>query len=99
MSAVPSKEPNWPPKSPHEALLSSPSGRRGLQSRRDRDSPSPSPIRRLSSVKRPGSRAQISSSDEDEDEDEETLELQLKAIEARLKLKKLRQAKAKQLAD
>lgn len=97
MSAVPSKEPNWPPKSPHEALLSSPSGRRKLQSRRDRDSPSLSPIRRLSSVKRPGSRARISSSDEDEDE--ETLELQLKAIEARLKLKKLQQAKAKQLVD
>lgn len=96
MSAVPSKEPHWPPKSPHEALLSSPSGRKKLQSRRDRDSPSPSPIRRPSSVRRPESRTRVSSS---EDEDEETLELQLQAIEARLKLKKLQQAKAKKLAD
>ncbi|KAF2500704.1 hypothetical protein BU16DRAFT_430613, partial [Lophium mytilinum] len=88
-----SGEPNWPPKSPYEALLSSPSGRKKLEQRRDRDSPSPSPIRRPSSVRRPASRVQVSS--DDEDDDEETLELKLKAIEARLKLKKLKQARAK----
>lgn len=75
-------EPRWPPRSPHEALLSSPSGRRRLRQDQDRTSPSPSPMK-----KRP---AMI---EEEEDEDEETLQLRLEALEARLKLKKLQQKK------
>lgn len=97
MSSVHTKEPSWPPKSPHEALLCSPSGRKKLERRRDGDSPSPSPILRPS-ARRPGSRGRSTPGDEDEDEDEETLELQLRAIEARLKLKRLQQAKARQAA-
>ncbi|KAF2178829.1 hypothetical protein K469DRAFT_731431 [Zopfia rhizophila CBS 207.26] len=81
---------NWPPKSPREALLSSPSGRRKYERQRERDSVSPSPSKR-----RPMSRGQL----EDEEEDEETLELQLKAIEARLKLKRLQQVKARQATE
>ncbi|ORX92707.1 hypothetical protein BCR34DRAFT_594835 [Clohesyomyces aquaticus] len=77
---------NWPPKSPHEALLSSPSGRRKYEQRRERSSVSPSPVKR-----RPASRAQL----QDEDEDEEELELQLQEIQARLKLKKLQREKAR----
>jgi minichromosome maintenance protein 10 len=73
----------WPPRSPHEALLSSPSGRRKFQQRRERDSVSPSPVKR-----RPVSRALFDEA-EDEEEDEETLQLKLAQIEARLKLKKL----------
>ncbi|KAF2021524.1 hypothetical protein BU24DRAFT_446522 [Aaosphaeria arxii CBS 175.79] len=81
---------SWPPKSPHEALLSSPSGRRKYEQRRGRDSVSPSPAKR-----RPIK--STDNSNEDEDEDEEELELQLRAIETRLKLKKLQ--KARQAVD
>lgn len=78
-------EPRWPPRSPHEALLSSPSGRRRLRQYQDRASPSPSPIK-----KRPA----LIEEEEDEDcEDEETLQLRLETLEARLKLKKLQQKK------
>lgn len=78
-------EPRWPPRSPHEALLSSPSGRRRLRQYQDRTSPSPSPMK-----KRPA----MTEEEEDEDcEDEETLQLRLETLEARLKLKKLQQKK------
>ncbi|KAF2725081.1 hypothetical protein K431DRAFT_281558 [Polychaeton citri CBS 116435] len=89
----------WPPKSPFEALLSSPSGRKKWEERRivSRDG-SVSPIPRKSIV---GSRAlqelatdSNGTGDTDEDEDEETLQLQLQALQAKLKLKKL-QAKKK----
>lgn len=81
------KEPqNWPPRSPHEALLSSPSGRRKYERQRQRNSVSPSPTKR-----RPLSRGLPA--EEDDEEDEETLQLQLQAIEARLKLKKLQKAR------
>ncbi|KAF1959764.1 hypothetical protein CC80DRAFT_545204 [Byssothecium circinans] len=83
---------NWPPRSPHEALLASPSGRRKYEQRRERNSVSPSPVKR-----RPMSRGQPDLEDDEEDEDEETLQLQLQAIEARLKIKKLQ--KARQTAD
>lgn len=79
-------EPRWPPRSPHEALLSSPSGRRRLRQYQDRTSPSPSPMK-----KRP---ATIEEEDEDF-EDEETLQLRLETLEARLKLKRLQQKKKK----
>ncbi|KAF2712796.1 hypothetical protein K504DRAFT_427418 [Pleomassaria siparia CBS 279.74] len=84
---------NWPPKSPHEALLSSPSGRRKFQQQRERNSVSPSPMKR-----RPISRVMPELSDEDDDdddddEDEETVQLKLQAINAKLKLKKLQKAR------
>ncbi|PVH94814.1 hypothetical protein DM02DRAFT_538664 [Periconia macrospinosa] len=87
---------NWPPKSPHEALLSSPSGRRKYeQQQRQRSPGSPSPAKR-----RPLSRGQlnIEEDDDDEEEDEEILQLKLEAIQAKLKLKKL-QNKARKNAD
>lgn len=89
--------PRWPPRSPHEALLSSPSGRNKLRQYNDRTSPSPSPLKKstttpnLSRTQRPA----LQDADEEDDEDEETLQLRLDAIEARLKLKKLQQKKAK----
>jgi minichromosome maintenance protein 10 len=65
-------------------------------------SPSPSPLRRITSTPSLRKRAQQhrqagdgAGDEEEEDEDEEILQLQLQAIEAKLKLKKLRQAKAK----
>ena len=95
----------WPPRSPFQALLSSPSGRRKWQDRRlrrgdgdddedyDRDV-SPSPIKR----KTVGSTEALSVLSEDEEgrgeEDEETLELRLLEIQAKLKLKKLRKKKS-----
>ncbi|KAF3007474.1 hypothetical protein E8E13_004821 [Curvularia kusanoi] len=82
--------PNWPPKSPHEALLSSPSGRRRYEERRARASVSPSPAKR-----RPVSLHPVhdNGGETTEDEDEETLQLKLQAIEARLKLKQLQKAR------
>jgi minichromosome maintenance protein 10 len=88
MHIVSKPQQNWPPKSPHEALLSSPSGRRKYERRQERNSVSPSPIKR-----RPLSRAQLDYDEEDEEEDEETLELKLAQIEAQLKLKKLQRAR------
>ncbi|CAO2648109.1 Nn.00g090310.m01.CDS01 [Neocucurbitaria sp. VM-36] len=87
-SKVKINQPNWPPQSPVEALLSSPSGRRKYERQRERNSVSPSPSKR-----RPMSRGGIAAGDDDEDEDEETLQLKLQAIEARLKLKALQKAK------
>ncbi|KAI9841576.1 MAG: hypothetical protein M1838_003507 [Thelocarpon superellum] len=94
----------WPPRSPHEAMISSPSGRKRLRHMQDRTSPTPSPSK-ISGMTpserfrhrqgRPNTKGGVGDHDEDEDEDEETLQLQLQAIEAKLKLKKLRQAKAR----
>ncbi|KAH7077515.1 hypothetical protein BKA63DRAFT_267211 [Paraphoma chrysanthemicola] len=86
-SKVKTNQPNWPPQSPAEALLSSPSGRRKYERQRERTSVSPSPSKR-----RPMSRGATQASD-DEDEDEETLQLKLQAIEAKLKLKALQRAR------
>lgn len=85
--------PNWPPRSPHEALLSSPSGRNKLRQYHDRTSPSPSPFKKSSTALKL-QKAMIDDDEEDED-DEETLQLRLEALEARLKLKKLQQKKLK----
>ncbi|KAF1829596.1 hypothetical protein BDW02DRAFT_143004 [Decorospora gaudefroyi] len=88
-SKVKTNQPNWPPQSSVEALLSSPSGRRKYESQRERNSVSPSPSKR-----RPMSRGNAQAdSDGDEDEDEETLQLKLQAIEAKLKLKALQRKK------
>ncbi|KAH8665963.1 hypothetical protein BGZ60DRAFT_59643 [Tricladium varicosporioides] len=98
-----SANPEWPPRSPHEALLSTPRGRDRLRRLQERVSPSPSPIKRtLSSAslrnKGKGLNGAQMGSDDDSDEDEETLQLQLQEIQARLKLKKL-QKKSKQSSD
>ncbi|KAI1343068.1 hypothetical protein F5Y15DRAFT_406054 [Xylariaceae sp. FL0016] len=91
-------EAQWPPRSPHEALLSTPSGRERLRRLADRSSPSPSPSKRRT-PSRPTRTPQAEDADMelmiDGDEDEETLELKLAAIQAKLKLKKLQNAKAK----
>ncbi|KAH0556159.1 hypothetical protein GP486_005907 [Trichoglossum hirsutum] len=103
MSNDPVTDPRWPPKSPHDVLLSTPSGRNRLRRLEGRLSPSPSPLKRTKSTPSFRDQArrlpQVSDGDQcedgEEEEDEETLQLQLRAIEARLKLKMLRQAKAK----
>ncbi|KAI1429891.1 hypothetical protein F5Y12DRAFT_343183 [Xylaria sp. FL1777] len=102
-------ERQWPPRSPHEALLSTPSGRERLRRLAERASPSPSPSKRASRPTADYADAHISrrtSGEDDEidldlqgDEDEETLELQLAAIQAKLKLKKLQAAKAKRAQE
>ncbi|KAK0707485.1 hypothetical protein B0H67DRAFT_602802 [Lasiosphaeris hirsuta] len=97
----------WPPRSPHEALLGTPSGRERLRRLAERQSPSPSPskLRTARSTSELGAKfggnlgGQPDDDDgEDEDDDEETLQLKLQAIEARLKLKKLKAAKAQKRA-
>lgn len=83
-------EANWPPKSPHEALRSSPSGLKRLQRvRRNDSSPTPSKRRKLDGGFDPFQ------SETDTEEDEETLKLRLKEIEIRRKLKKIQNAKRK----
>lgn len=83
---------SWPPKSPKEALLASPSGRKRFYELR-RAHVAASPTKRTTTA----ATASIPNDDntDDEEEDEETLQLKLAAIEARLKLKKLQQSKNK----
>ncbi|KIL93427.1 minichromosome maintenance protein 10 [Fusarium avenaceum] len=81
----------WPPRSPHEALISTPGGRQRY--RQMMTSPSPSPSKRGRNLPSMNLMAEIEN--DDEDEDEETLQLKLQAIQARLKLKKLQAAKTK----
>ena len=93
-------EPRWPPRSPHEALLSSPTGRQRIRQYQDRTSPSPSPLKKSSTTVTLGQfRRKLTppdfSGEEDGEEDEETLQLKLAAIEAKLKLKRLQQRKNK----
>ncbi|KAL8865794.1 MAG: hypothetical protein Q9174_006690, partial [Haloplaca sp. 1 TL-2023] len=99
-------EQQWPPRSPYEALLSSPGGRSRIRRYQDRTSPSPSPLKKTSITP---NRRQLSgkvmatsspsASDEGEDEDEETLQLRLQALEAKLKLKQLRAKKGRKAAN
>ncbi|KAJ4131621.1 hypothetical protein NW768_005814 [Fusarium equiseti] len=96
--ASPAKQGNdaqWPPRSPHEALLSTPRGRERY--RQMMTSPSPSPSKRGRNLPSMNLMAEIEN-DED-DEDEETLQLKLQEIQARLKLKKLQSAKSKKTDD
>ena len=83
----------WPPKSPFQALLSSPSGRKKWKEyserRSDERSPSPSPMKKTVRDAAALQAMSVASSEEDPDEDEETLQLQLMEIQAKLKLKKL----------
>jgi minichromosome maintenance protein 10 len=99
-------ERSWPPKSPHAALLSSPSGRRKYQQLQDRRERSRSPTKRsetLPNLQRASRRLFDDDEDTNEvdelDDDEETLQLKLAAIEAKLKLKKLQQNRERGAAE
>ncbi|OAA63848.1 Zinc finger, Mcm10/DnaG-type [Cordyceps fumosorosea ARSEF 2679] len=92
------KEPEqqWPPRSPHEALLSTPKGRERYREMLQ-TSPSPSPSRGNRLNVGPPLSASVGlgineASDDDED-DEETLQLKLQEIQAKLRLKKLQNAR------
>ncbi|KAE8328716.1 hypothetical protein BDV39DRAFT_173158 [Aspergillus sergii] len=84
---------SWPPKSPREALLSSPSGRKKYEEMQRRRENFGSPLKRSTTTPDLRTRSEQlledGLEDEDEDDDEETLKLKLAAIEARLKLKQL----------
>ncbi|KAF7516692.1 hypothetical protein G7054_g14051 [Neopestalotiopsis clavispora] len=89
----------WPPRSPHEALASTPGGRERLRRMAERTSPSPSPLKKSRAILALNQRMRDydvddDGNDEDED-DEETLQLQLQAIEAKLKLKALQKKQRK----
>ncbi|KAI4149453.1 MAG: hypothetical protein L6R39_002503, partial [Caloplaca ligustica] len=92
-------EQQWPPRSPFEALLSSPSGRSQVRRYQDRTSPSPSPLKKGSTRPIFGQLQRKNKAptppEEEDDEDEETLQLRLQALEAKLKLKRLQQKKNK----
>ena len=85
--------PKWPPRSPHEALLSSPTGRRKLRQAQDRTSPSP--LKKASSTTSNTNKEVTMDDDDDDDDDEETLQLRLETLEARLKLKRLQRKRLK----
>lgn len=99
---VADSEPQWPPRSPHEALLSTPGGRQRYREMMNRTSPSPSPMRSsralaaITSSPGAGLGIHFPGDDDDDEEDEETLQLQLQEIQARLKLKKLQNARARE---
>ena len=87
----------WPPKSPRDALLSSPGGRRKYQDLQRRRELLSSPLKR--SHTNPDFRLksnQLLDEDlDDGDEDEETLQLRLAEIQARLKLKQLQKSRGR----
>ncbi|KAK6082886.1 primase zinc finger [Seiridium cupressi] len=95
----PAKQAQWPPRSPHEALASTPGGRERLRRMAERASPSPSPLKKSRSLTtlnaRYGSYDDDDDDVEDEEEDEETLQLKLQAIEAKLRLKALQKKQRK----
>lgn len=94
------KDVSWPPKSPREALASSPSGRKRLQRDCDSGSGSSTPSKRPriagalcgNALVPRSNRVKLDTLDEG---DEETLQLQLQEIQARLQLKKLQKSKRK----
>ncbi|KAM3507937.1 hypothetical protein MY11210_006929 [Beauveria gryllotalpidicola] len=94
------KEPEqqWPPRSPHEALLSTPKGRERYREMLQ-TSPSPSPSRNGRFYANPLVSASnglgIQDASDDDEEDEETLQLKLQEIQAKLRLKKLKNARGK----
>ena len=92
----------WPPRSPHAALLSSPSGRRKYQQYQDSRKRSPSPSKYSTTFPNLQQRSRRLHDDDKVvgeehglEDDEETLQLKLAAIEAKLKLKKLQQDRVK----
>ncbi|CAK7226815.1 hypothetical protein SCUCBS95973_006326 [Sporothrix curviconia] len=102
----PAAEPQWPPRSPGEVLLSTPGGRarlRRLEAARTSPSPSPGRSTRVGSHGREEGDMGMDVDDNDDDndddgDDEETLQLQLQEIQAKLRLKKLQAAKAHKAA-
>ncbi|POS88134.1 hypothetical protein EPUL_000514 [Erysiphe pulchra] len=84
---------NWPPKSPHEVLMSTPSGRKRLRLLAESGSPSPSPLKRSKNMDFNGNSLDSAMNDDLDNDDEETLQLQLQEIQARLRLKKLQKKK------
>ena len=98
---------DWPPRSPQAALLSSPGGRKKFRHHQDGGTVYTSPLRHLkttptlrrSSPDHLQADEALKSAGSEEDEDEEILHLKLAAIEAKLKLKKLQQSKAKLQED
>ncbi|KAL2854385.1 hypothetical protein BJY01DRAFT_37143 [Aspergillus pseudoustus] len=95
-------ETSWPPKSPREALLSSPSGRRKYEEMQRRRANLVSPLKHSATTPDFRTKAAQLLSDgldggggDGEDDDEETLQLKLAAIEARLKLKQLQKNRRK----
>ncbi|QUC21425.1 uncharacterized protein UV8b_05668 [Ustilaginoidea virens] len=108
MAPVADSEPQWPPRSPHEARLSTPRGRQRYREMMNQTSPSPSPMRSAKALAAitgsPGAGLGISlpedddDDDDDDEEDEETLQLKLQEIQAKLRLKKLQNAKAREQA-
>ncbi|GES58377.1 DNA replication protein [Aspergillus terreus] len=94
-------ETSWPPKSPREALLCSPSGRKKYQDMQRQRENLGSPLKLSHTSPNLRAKANDLLSDgvdelgDDTDEDEETLELKLAAIQARLKLKQLQRNRAK----
>lgn len=89
----------WPPKSPRDALLSSPGGRRRYEEMQRRREILGSPLKCATGTPTSHSKANrllddgVDGNDDDDnddgEEDEEMLQLKLAAIEARLKLKQL----------
>ncbi|KAI1430718.1 hypothetical protein GGR50DRAFT_165589 [Xylaria sp. CBS 124048] len=113
-AAGPEPEPQWPPRSPAEALLSTPGGRQRYLQLAEQRSPSASPSKRaprpisvLSQSRSIGAMGHdddgldldLDVDNDDDDDDEETLQLQLAAIQAKLKLKKVQAAKAKKAQE
>ncbi|KAF7592496.1 hypothetical protein BBP40_012786 [Aspergillus hancockii] len=90
---------SWPPKSPREALLSSPNGRKRYEEMQRRRENFGSPLKRSTTTPDLHTKSRQLLSDgvegSDEEEDEETLKLKLAAIEARLKLKQLQKSRGK----
>lgn len=89
------EEVHWPPRSPYEALMSSPNGRKKYKEVQERRALRKSHINQLQTERSFDEEQEIPSEEGDDDDDEETLKLRLAAIEARLKLKKLQQSKSK----
>ncbi|KAJ5760750.1 hypothetical protein N7520_007906 [Penicillium odoratum] len=89
-------ENGWPPKSPRDAMLSSPGGRRKYQDMQRRQLLS-SPLKRSNTTPNFRSKARqvLDEGEDDGEEDEETLELRLAEIQARLKLKQLQRSRGR----
>ncbi|QSZ30373.1 hypothetical protein DSL72_004896 [Monilinia vaccinii-corymbosi] len=100
------EEAQWPPRSPREALLSTPSGRDRLRRFATGFSPTASPTKRPTASQLPHATGRdrmkadmyMEELGGDEEDDEETLQLKLQEIQARLRLKKL-QKKNKPSSD
>ncbi|KAI9644693.1 hypothetical protein NHQ30_006719 [Ciborinia camelliae] len=106
MSQGGAEEAQWPPRSPREALLSTPGGRDRLRRFATGFSPTASPTKRptasqlqhVTGKDRMKADMYMEEMGGEEEDDEETLQLKLQEIQARLRLKKL-QKKNKQSSD